>query len=463
MFSPVVQGLKSRISDLTATQRAAIIADILSFSSTSLVLAIVLWLRTTRAWDSIYRDSALLAGSVSLLTFALFQMRYCRGMSPRRSLAVVAIWLSPWVIACMRGFAWMKRDEPGVGLLTLHGLIDPPVLFVVQAAAAAAFLAGDAIARGRHSSGQPVGVRGAVAALLVTAAIPLFAAFVQLFSWLMTRGLYERVSGTHSNANLFAAYLVTVLPLAWIPLVADRQTDRATRLVTGTIIAIILIFAASRAGYVGAFVGVAVVMIYGFLRRARNAAEFARRRPLAIAFVAGGALLTVGAGVALTAADGASRSLSNIQHGMIWRSGLKVAAAYFPLGGGLDTYLMATQKLGLEAPGIHAHQLFLQFADELGLLGVCAIVYITLWVLRVIHSEFRRLSTEPHGKQRSLHEARLVLAASALAWIVSCQTDYTLWHQAVAIPLGIIIGLLHGLGQTVGKTTENGQPRLNDS
>lgn len=188
-------------------------------------------------------------------------------------------------------------------------------------------------------------------------------------------GVLIRATGTFSNPNLLAAFLVLLLPFALLAAVSvDERTGR-TAVVTLLVIGYgALLTTFSRAGYVAGAAG--LLVLAGAYWLAPRLADRARRR----LFAALGTLALLAAAGAIWAVSRAGNSLG--VRGQAWEAALSLAADN-PLGVGLGR---SGAVISATAPGdrtfVHAHNLWLNWlveAGPLGLLAVTAIAVIALY------------------------------------------------------------------------------------
>lgn len=176
-------------------------------------------------------------------------------------------------------------------------------------------------------------------------------------------GALVRVIGTFSNPNLLAGFLLVLLPLAWLAI--DEWLNRATRLAGWLVIA--LAYAAilqtwSRAGIAAAVIG--AVALFTLLRPSGRRLRAGGLVVLSGVVAAIGLVLVSGAGVRM----------------QIWAEALRLAAAN-PLGVGMGrSGSLLYEAIGGEQPFQHAHNTWLNWLVEAGLLGFLAVLAITVLV-----------------------------------------------------------------------------------
>lgn len=180
--------------------------------------------------------------------------------------------------------------------------------------------------------------------------------------------LLVRATGTFANPNLLAAHMVLLAPVA--ALAVPALTAARARAVGVGLIAVAycgLVVAFSRSGYVATVAGGAAGVLAIAVRRPRW-----RRWPtaLALAGVTGGA-----AAVAVVSSGALSRYSGRSEP---WSLALQAAKRY-PEGVGLGRAADVMNALGQpQAPLFHAHNLWLNWLVEAGVLGCAAMVALTV-------------------------------------------------------------------------------------
>ncbi|MFF0735634.1 O-antigen ligase family protein [Streptomyces chartreusis] len=184
-------------------------------------------------------------------------------------------------------------------------------------------------------------------------------------------GALIRATGTFSNPNLLAAFLVLLLPFALLATVCvDERTAR-----TAVVVLVVIGYGAvlttfSRAGYVAGAAG--LLVLGGAYWPAPRIADRARRRLFAVL----GTLALLGAAGAIWAVSRAGNSLG--VRGQAWEAALRLASDN-PLGVGLGR---SGAAISAAAPGgrtfVHAHNLWLNWLVEAGPLGLLAITGVAV-------------------------------------------------------------------------------------
>lgn len=244
-----------------------------------------------------------------------------------------------------------------------------------------------------------------------------------------------RATGTFSNPNLLAAFLVLLLPLAAAGSMA--LADRTARLI-GTAAVVVgyaaVLLTGSRGGILAALAGVAAFVV---LRRPT------RRRLL----VAGG-VSVVGVGVMAAASGGSFGVRSDV-----WSAAVSLLVSE-PLGVGPGR---AGALIDATVPGgeafTHAHNLWLNYAVEAGLPGLVAALALTALAGLVVVRAAARGSDVAVALGAGLagfavmsladHPAnaiRIAIALWALLGLVAAESRSTRSYSGPALPVGPLLG-----------------------
>jgi O-antigen ligase len=130
----------------------------------------------------------------------------------------------------------------------------------------------------------------------------------------------------------------------------------------------------------------------------------------------------------------------------IWSTTPEIIAAHPVLGVGQGNYPIVSPEFGLVdvggAPFDHAHDLFLNVASELGIVGLLLLLAMLLAVARSAKTVLAHRDSEffPLG---------VALSASLLALLVNSITEYPLRENLILATLLIVIGLLAGMERLV--------------
>lgn len=261
------------------------------------------------------------------------------------------------------------------------------------------------------------------------------------------RGWFYRARFSFYSPNLLGDHLLLALPLALIG--TARPGGKSAKILWGAafllpVVTLALTF--SRGCWVGFLAGLLLLTV---LRRGH-------RKLLWLILSAFAALLL---GAALFLPEEAYRRIGFVAvtpdlfariRLAVWASSLRMLKDYPVFGIGLGRFALVYPAYALPGPGSHylfiphAHQLFLQFAVECGLLGLAALVWLLVGIIR---SGWRASTLLELRADREL--AAGVLAA-LVGLLVHGFFDYTLWYPKVGFPFWMVAGICAGLGSRVG-------------
>ncbi|MEP7290964.1 MAG: O-antigen ligase family protein [Chloroflexota bacterium] len=216
---------------------------------------------------------------------------------------------------------------------------------------------------------------------LLIAGVPVgFVGFAQV-ELALTSGLaLPRPVGTLGNANALAGFLVLLLPFAAGRLMLARTPlTRMLLAVYSVAILLLLLLSFSRGGWLGA--GVALV-VWASLRFPLSKWWGKRRRRYKLALVAAGILIAAGGLLVVVQSFGLGGRGLDLR-AWIYETALHMIGERPLTGSGLFTFgagLARLNSLPPFEPHSHAHNILLNVAAELGIVGVLALV-LTAWVI----------------------------------------------------------------------------------
>jgi O-antigen ligase/tetratricopeptide (TPR) repeat protein len=272
-------------------------------------------------------------------------------------------------------------------------------------------------------------------------------------------GMILRARGPFINPDHFADYLAMILPFALAGALfrtdlVPRGWTTALRLgsvLVAFVIVCALLLSLSRGGWAAAAFGVGLLVVMFFLQSERRRAVFARhanartlRWAAAVAlglFVL--ALMFVGPqGRSLTTArltQTAAGSMTMAERAVLWRGSLAMTRDFPLFGVGLGAWGELFTRYG-QAPWSpylfyrEAHNDYLQFIAEAGLLAMLALVWVAWRLVRQIAAGLRA------GDPRKWPLLAAVVAATG-AVALHETVDFSLQIPANAMLLAILLGL----------------------
>src|SRR5205823_4330157 len=234
-----------------------------------------------------------------------------------------------------------------------------------------------------------------VGAVIVTGFLQAMDTVIPFVNGTQVVSIESRATGTLVDANLFAGYLVLVIPIAIALGLSFRE--RWT-LVPTAAMAIVLVAALvgtlSRSGWLGIVSGALVVWILYQGRRWRIAC---------VAGVVAASFVVLGAMGPISARLGASDSgplqmLSDRSE--VWGAAVGVFKDHPLFGVGIDMFQDFYPEYSGRDDGLnHAHNLFLNIAAERGSLGFVAFVVL---IILVVTTLARALTNSASGRERAL-------------------------------------------------------------
>lgn len=370
------------------------------------------------------------------------------------TLGITAVTLAVWLIVRWRhGWKWFQTPLDGAFLLwgLAFGVSLLANLEVWRRSAIGLWYMGvyigmwyvlsDALANGGLKRDMLVD------GLLVTGVVVLLFGYLQLINWAGAHGFSNlpRPVSLFGNPNFLGAFLIVLVPLVLSRLAAARSRLIKIVMAIYALLALVLLFLSnSRGAWLGLAAGlVAWAALLLALRRQLsfrywrdwwNARRGGVRAQVALAVVAV-LVAAVGAGALFV------RSFTVGGRDARLRTELYAAAVQMfaenPITGqGLFTYGRELVRLpGIEPdkPHSHTHNVPLQVAGELGLIGLAALALTGVLIGRAIRRNWRALLTPPQPSPPAGKESRqarnLIMLAGATAAVAAFGV-----HQLTDIP-----------------------------
>ena len=237
-------------------------------------------------------------------------------------------------------------------------------------------------------------------------------------------GASPRATGSFANPNLLAAHLVTLLPLALLSL--GSVAGPARRVLAGVVgvSALGLLGAASRSSALVVLVVVGVLLVARALggRRGRGRASPQVLVGLGLAALA----LLAGTVAALTGRLGGLTGRQDI-----WRAAFDATGDAPLLGVGVGRAgAVLTARLPDGQPAFHAHDLWLNYLVETGVVGLAGVLVVTAvaFVLAVRHA----LTGAAEG---------LAVLAALVGLAIMSVADHPANTSRIATALAVVVGL----------------------
>lgn len=249
----------------------------------------------------------------------------------------------------------------------------------------------------------------------------------------------SRIFSTFGNPSLLGGYLSTVLLVSLgLSLTSARPPERVLWSINSALIAVALVFTLTRGAWIGAAVGVVVLLLV--IKRVKGRLPLSGvsiYRPLG-EFIAAFLVIVALVGLIPTASDenaGAAGVISRAEPGSLvsvadrfemWTTAAGMIVNRPLLGQGLDTYRLRYEKFqtlegaqikGAGAVGEDAHNYFLQISATGGLITLSAALF--LGVMLIVHGARSITSREENKVQGSSSMIMGSLLAGVAAYSVA--------------------------------------------
>lgn len=363
----------------------------------------------------------ILAAVIILCSFVLGSAATFNGVlnpgAGTLTLGITALSLAAWLLVrWRRGWTWHYTPLDGVFLLWglafgVSLLANPEVwrrsaigLWYVGVYIGVWYVLADALANGGLKRDMLVD------GLLVTGVVVLLVGYLQLANWVSAHGVTNvpRPVSLFGNPNFLGAFLIVLIPLVLSRVAASRSRFIQMVMVIYALLALALLFLSnSRGAWLGLAAGVVVWaalwlalhdrLSTGYWRAWWNARR-AREKTLLALVVVGILIAIIGAGALFAR----SFSVSGRDTGLraeLYTAAVQMFAEKPVTGQGLFTYGRELVRLpGIEPdkPHSHAHDVPLQVAAELGLIGLAALVVTLVVIVRAVRQNWQALLTPPH-------------------------------------------------------------------
>jgi O-antigen ligase len=274
-------------------------------------------------------------------------------------------------------------------------------------------------------------VRLVLAAILASGLIQAALTALPVFNGTVALSTAARAAGTLVEANLFAGYLVLVIPLAIATGVAFRSRWALLPLMVVTLLfTVALVATLSRSGWLGLIGATGLLLILW---------PEQRKRVLALAGSVAVVLLVVGLfgpiGNRFGPGDSALTELASRWD--VWTAAMRITL-HHPLGVGVANfaYYFLPYSGGYLS---HAHNLFLNMSAERGIIGLVAFIVVLVTLFRTLD---HALTKAGHRYQRALTAG---LIASFGGYVIHSIFDATYYDYKVLL----LFWLLAGIGATL--------------
>jgi O-antigen ligase len=253
-----------------------------------------------------------------------------------------------------------------------------------------------------------------------------------------------RWTGIVIDPNLYAGYLVLVIPLVMAVGLSIRSrwslVASAMALIAFTVA---LIATLSRSGWIGVVVATIVLAVLLPKRRWALAAVGAS---IALALVIGGMLGPIGARLSSTE-DGPIAML--VSRWDVWTSAVAIARDHPAFGVGVANFINYYPEYSGQSFGIdHAHNILLNMLAERGLIGLAAFAVVLVVMFR---SLFLALGQAASGSERTLVAGLIAVFAGYLA---HSMFDVSYYDYKILLLFWLLAGTAAVVGQRQAQATE---------
>ena len=287
---------------------------------------------------------------------------------------------------------------------------------------------------------------------IASAALMVADAGVQYFRGAdFLRGYYgARLSASFSAANLFAGWLIVIIPLFLGLLATDKVRGKILKTLLSILIILLLvclIMTYSRGGWLGFIIGISLMFGYFFKKLSSKTRlscllicvslltlflvlpQSLRNKVTAIGNIDLKYSMTINERIKLTLKNNVNDFPVRLN---LWKESLRIIKGYPFVGCGLNTYSkVARDYKSFEHGGMYPHNCYLQRAAETGLLGL----FTFLWVLFIFFKTGLR-----HLKKRR-DALVLGLLSGILAFLVQAFFDTHLYSLQLVVLFWFMLGL----------------------
>lgn len=290
-----------------------------------------------------------------------------------------------------------------------------------------------------------LGLQSLIGVYQYAAGVPIEKAWVDLAH---EPALSVRVMGSFGNPNVFAEYLVLLLPLAVaLFLCARSRLVRLGWLTACSLGAVALVLTFSRGGWVGLAAGVLSFAVI----RDRRLLVLVLAGALVIAALPGGQNLIARRLQSIIRPTDSS----SVYRVMVWRETLGMIEDFWPSGVGLGhrAYMLMYPRYMLDRTKrpFHSHSTYLQVLAETGLPGLIALLWVVWRVVRTGLASLRKLAGRPAGDP--LRGTVAPLIAGALAGLAGAAVhgvvEPLLYIPRITVTFWLVVGLLLCAGKVV--------------
>ncbi len=252
----------------------------------------------------------------------------------------------------------------------------------------------------------------------------------------MFSDIEARVIGTFDNPNVFGEFLIIVLPIA-IALFATRKGFvKYLSLFSALAMGAALIFTYSRGAWLGFALAIVVFLVLYDEIWAKIGVVGLAFSPFLVQFVPASILNRV-------TSIGNIADTSTSYRVSIWQGTIRMLEHFWPsgIGSGSTAFLSVYPAYALSGASYaqHAHNLYLQIATEMGVVGICVFLCIVLYFFKMT------LNTYKNIQMWEIRSLAIAIAAGIGGYLVQSLTDYTWYNYRITLLFWMVLGLATSL------------------
>ncbi|MEA4831865.1 MAG: O-antigen ligase family protein [Oscillospiraceae bacterium] len=254
----------------------------------------------------------------------------------------------------------------------------------------------------------------------------------------MFSDISRRVVSTFENPNVFAQYLVLLMPIVFALLISRKNFFSKASL--------FLIFCASGAALIytwsrGAWLGFVIAMLIYFLLAFKNTILIYIIGLLSLPFIS---MVLPSSIISRFQSIGNLKDTSTSYRVSIWKAVVNMISDYFTSGigvgeGAFSKVYPKYSLAGIEAAP-HSHNVYLQITTEIGLIGLIVFILAIYFILKQTLSYCRDAASSSDTAMRSLYPAVVGTVSGILGFLAVGLTDYIFYNYRVFLIFFVLCG-----------------------
>jgi len=249
-------------------------------------------------------------------------------------------------------------------------------------------------------------------------------------------GIETRVFATFENPNIFAEYLIMIIPVGYAVMLREKKfKNRMLTLGMGSAVFASLLFTFSRGGWLGAAAG---AFLFLFMYQLSMLLKF-----IPVALI--GMMLLPASILSRIASIGSLQDASNFYRMQIWEKSVEIIKDY-PLTGvglGFNSFRKISTKYITEADPYHAHNTYLELAIEVGIIGLAMVIFLGLNMMIMVH----------HILKVDKYKGVLMLGffAGLISLMVHGMAEHVLYNPKIILLFWFYVGCINSIYAGVKK------------